>query len=43
VHPRIGQFMQFAVGLAEHGVVAPVMGTKRFGDHLAGITAQRAA
>lgn len=34
VHPRIGQFMQFAVGLAEHGVVAPVMGTKRFADHL---------
>jgi uncharacterized protein YbjT (DUF2867 family) len=35
VHPRIGQFMQFAVGLAEHGVVAPVMGTRRFSDHLA--------
>jgi hypothetical protein len=37
VHPRIGQFMQFAVGLARHGVVAPVMGTKRFADHLAGL------
>ncbi len=36
VHPRIGQFMQFAVGLAEHDVVAPVMGTRRFGDHLSG-------
>ena len=35
VHPRIGQFMQFAVGLAEHGVIAPAMGTKRFRDHLA--------
>ena len=43
VHPRIGQFMQFAVGLAEHGVVAPVMGTKRFGDHLTGIAVPRAA
>ncbi|MBL9016787.1 MAG: sugar nucleotide-binding protein [Myxococcales bacterium] len=34
VHPRIGQFMQFACGLAEHGVIAPVLGTKRFADHL---------
>ncbi|MBA3461499.1 MAG: sugar nucleotide-binding protein [Deltaproteobacteria bacterium] len=37
VHPRIGQFMQFAVGLAKHGVIAPVMGTKRFADHLASV------
>ena len=37
VHPRIGQFMQFACGLAKHGVVAPVMGTRRFADHLASI------
>ena len=34
VHPRIGQFVQFACGLAEYGVVAPVMGTKRFADHV---------
>ena len=38
VHPRIGQFMQFACGLAEHGVIAPVMGTKRFADHIDSIT-----
>lgn len=34
VHPRLGQFVQFACGLAEYDVIAPVMGTKRFADHL---------
>lgn len=35
VHPRIGQFMQFAVGLAKHDVIAPSLGTTRFVDYLA--------
>jgi uncharacterized protein YbjT (DUF2867 family) len=34
VHPRIGQFMQFAVGLAKHDVIAPSLGTTRFADYL---------
>lgn len=34
-HPRIGQFMQFAVGLAKHDVIAPSLGTTRFVDYLA--------
>lgn len=34
MHPRIGQFMQFAVGLARHDVIAPSLGTKRFADYL---------
>lgn len=35
VHPRIGQFMQFAVGLAKHDVIAPALGTRRFADYVA--------
>ena len=38
VHPRIGQFMTFAVLLAKHDAIAPSVGTRRFGDYL-----QRAA
>ncbi len=38
VHPRMGQFMKFAVLLAKHDAVAPSVGTRRFGDYL-----QRAA
>lgn len=34
VHPRIGQFVQFAVGLAKHDVIAPSLGTRRFADYL---------
>jgi len=34
MHPRIGQFMQFAVGLAKHDVIAPALGTTRFVDYL---------
>jgi uncharacterized protein YbjT (DUF2867 family) len=33
-HPRIGQFMQFAVGLAKHDVIAPALGTTRLSDYL---------
>jgi uncharacterized protein YbjT (DUF2867 family) len=39
VHPRMGQFAQFAVGLAKHDVIAPALGTTRFGDYLAGARA----
>lgn len=38
VHPRMGQFMKFAVLLAKHDAIAPSVGTRRFGDYL-----QRAA
>ena len=34
LHPRIGQFMQFAVGLAKHDAIAPAVGTTRFADYL---------
>ena len=35
IHPRIGQFAAFACGLANHDVVAPVLGTRRFSDYCA--------
>jgi len=34
VHPRMGQFVQFAVGLARHDVIAPALGVRRFADYL---------
>ena len=34
VHPRIGQFARFAVGLAQHDVIAPALGTTRLRDYL---------
>ncbi|HTL33707.1 MAG TPA: hypothetical protein VL326_11315 [Kofleriaceae bacterium] len=42
-HPRIGQFMQFAVGLAELDAIAPALGTTRFAEYLDGITVRAAA
>jgi uncharacterized protein YbjT (DUF2867 family) len=33
-HPRIGQFMQFAVALAKHDAVAPALGTTRLAAYL---------
>jgi uncharacterized protein YbjT (DUF2867 family) len=42
VHPRMGQFAQFAVGLAKHDVIAPALGTTRLGDYLAGVIRQAA-
>jgi uncharacterized protein YbjT (DUF2867 family) len=35
VHPRIGQFAQFATYLARHDVIAPVAGARRLVDYLA--------
>ncbi len=35
VHPRIGQFGQFAVGLAKHDVIAPSLGTTKLADYVA--------
>jgi hypothetical protein len=35
LHPRIAQFAAFATGLAEHDVIAPVLGTRRFSDYCA--------
>jgi uncharacterized protein YbjT (DUF2867 family) len=43
LHPRIGQFMQFAVGLAKHDVIAPSLGTTKLGDYLDGFTLSAAA
>ena len=43
LHPRIGQFMQFAVGLAKHDVIAPSLGTTKLGDYLEGISVSAAA
>lgn len=34
VHPRIGQFVQFAVGLSRHDVIAPAVGVRRLTDYL---------
>ena len=34
LHPRMGQFAQFAVGLAQNDVIAPALGTTRFSDYL---------
>lgn len=34
VHPRMGQFAQFACGLAQHDVIAPSLGTTRLADYL---------
>jgi len=39
VHPRIGQFARFAVGLAQHDVIAPALGTTRLGDYLQNVPA----
>jgi uncharacterized protein YbjT (DUF2867 family) len=35
LHPRIGQFAQFATLLARHDSVAPAMGTRKLADYLA--------
>lgn len=43
VHPRIGQFVQFAVGLAQHDIVAPACGTTKLGDYVRALDAKRAA
>jgi uncharacterized protein YbjT (DUF2867 family) len=37
VHPRMGQFVQFVVGLAQHDVIAPACGTTKLGDYVRGI------
>lgn len=34
VHPRMGQFAQFAVGLAQHDCIAPTLGTTRLSEYL---------
>ena len=35
VHPRMGQFVQFVVGLAQHDVIAPACGTTKLTDYVA--------
>jgi len=39
VHPRIGQFVQFATLLAQHDLIAPSLGTRRLVDCLTGLPA----
>lgn len=39
VHPRMGQFMQFAVGLAQHDGIAPACGTTKLADYVAALAA----
>jgi hypothetical protein len=34
-HPRLSQLVSFVTALAEHDVIAPVMGTRRLGDDFA--------
>jgi uncharacterized protein YbjT (DUF2867 family) len=34
VHPRMGQFVQFVVGLAQHDVIAPACGTTTISDYV---------
>ncbi|HEX5058980.1 MAG TPA: NAD-dependent epimerase/dehydratase family protein [Kofleriaceae bacterium] len=43
VHPRMGQFVQFVVGLAQHDVIAPACGTTKLGDYVASLPIARAA
>ena len=35
LHPRMGQFMQFATLLARHDLIAPTVGTRRLASYLA--------
>jgi hypothetical protein len=35
VHPRIGQFAQFAAALATNDSIAPALGTTRLADYMA--------
>jgi uncharacterized protein YbjT (DUF2867 family) len=37
LHPRIGQFVQFAVGLAQHDVIAPACGTTKLADYVSSL------
>ena len=39
VHPRMGQFVQFAVGLAQHDVIAPACGTTKLADYVMALSA----
>jgi uncharacterized protein YbjT (DUF2867 family) len=34
VHPRMGQFVQFVVGLAQHDLIAPACGTTTLADYV---------
>ena len=43
LHPRIGQFMQFAVGLAKHDAIAPSLGTTKLADYLDQVSVSAAA
>jgi len=37
VHPRMGQFVKFVVGLAQHDLIAPACGTTKLADYVAGL------
>lgn len=38
LHPRMGQFMQFATLLARHDLIAPTVGTRRLASYLASMS-----
>jgi uncharacterized protein YbjT (DUF2867 family) len=37
VHPRMGQFVQFVVKLAQHDVIAPALGTTKLADYVSSL------
>lgn len=37
VHPRMGQFLQFVVKLAQHDVIAPALGTTKLADYVSSL------
>lgn len=43
LHPRMGQFVQFAVGLAQHDMIAPACGITKLADYVASLAERSAA
>jgi uncharacterized protein YbjT (DUF2867 family) len=41
VHPRMGQFLQFVVDLAQHDIIAPACGTTKLGDYVGSLVVGR--
>jgi hypothetical protein len=35
LHPRMGQFVQFVAGIAQHDLIAPACGTTKLDDYVA--------
>jgi uncharacterized protein YbjT (DUF2867 family) len=43
VHPRMGQFVKFAIGLAQNDIIAPACGTTKLGNYVAALGGRHAA